>query len=175
VDGVLTTCQHHGVAAPSPGLDRAFRIAIVLKGLDGVLELAGGIALLFVSPASINHLVRWATAHELAQDPNDLVARHLLHSASQLTTSSTVYGAIYLLVHGGTKVVLIVALLRGKLWAYPWLIGLLVVFIVYQSYRLSYRFTVGLLLLTLFDLAVTALTWREWRTRREGAAVLAAP
>jgi uncharacterized membrane protein len=157
---------------PSPGLDRAFRIAIVLKGLDGVLELAGGIALLFVSPASINHLVRWATAHELAQDPNDVVARHLLHSASQLSTSSTLYGAIYLLLHGGAKVVLVVALLRKKLWAYPWLIGLLVVFIVYQAYRLSYRFTFGLLLLTLFDVVVTVLTWREYqqvRTAGRGA------
>ncbi len=152
--------------AASRRLDRAFRIAIVLKGLDGLLELAGGVALLFISPASINHLVRWATAHELAQDPNDLIARHLLHSASQLSTSSTLYGAIYLLLHGGAKVVLVIALLRNKLWAYPWLIGLLIVFIVYQSYRLSYRFTVGLLLLTLFDLVVTGLTWREYQARR---------
>ena len=153
-------------------MDRAFRIVIVLKGLDGVLELAGGMALLFVSPASINHLVRWATAHELAQDPKDLVARHLLHSASQLSTASTLYGAIYLLLHGGAKVVLIVALLREKLWAYPWLLALLGVFIVYQAYRLSYRFTVGLLLLTLFDVVVTVLTWREYqqvRMARRGA------
>ncbi len=159
--------------AASRRLDRAFRIAIVLKGLDGVLELAGGIALLFISPASINHLVRWATAHELAQDPNDLIARHLLHSASQLSRSSTLYGAIYLLLHGGAKVVLVIALLRDKLWAYPWLIGLLVVFIVYQSYRLSYRFTVGLLLLTLFDVVVTGLTWREYQARRQDRAVAA--
>ena len=142
----------------------------MLKGLDGVLELVGGIALLFVSPASINHLARWGTAHELAQDPNDLIARHLLHSASQVSTSSTLYGAIYLLLHGASKVVLVVALLRNKLWAYPWLIGLLVVFIAYQSYRLSDRFTVGLLLLTLFDVVVTVLTWREYRDRRPARA-----
>ena len=150
---------------PSRRLDRAFRIAIVLKGLDGVLELAGGIALLFVSPASINHLARWSTAHELAQDPNDLIARHLLHSTSQLSTSTTLYGAIYLLLHGVAKVVLVVALLRERLWAYPWLIGLLVVFIAYQSYRLSDRFTVGLLLLTLFDVVSTVMTTSK-RVRR---------
>ena len=159
--------------AASPRLDRAFRIAIVLKGLDGLLELVGGIALLFISPASINHLIRWATAHELAQDPNDLLARHLLHSASQLSTSSTLYGAIYLLLHGAAKVVLVIALLRDKLWAYPWLIALLIVFIVYQSYRLSYRFTAGLLLLTLFDVVVTVLTWREYQAHRETQVVAA--
>jgi uncharacterized membrane protein len=33
------------------------------------------------------------------------------------------------------KVFLVVALLRNKLWAYPWLIITLVVFIEYQLYR----------------------------------------
>jgi uncharacterized membrane protein len=160
--------------APSRRLDRAFRIAIVLKGLDGLLELAGGVALLFVSPASINHLVRWATAHELAQDPKDFISHHLLHAASQLSASSTVYGAIYLLLHGGAKLILVIALLRDRLWAYPWLIALLVVFIVYQSYRLGYRFGVALLLLTLFDVVVTALTWREYQAHRQLRTVTAA-
>jgi uncharacterized membrane protein len=151
------------VPGPSRRLDRAFRTVVALKGLDGVLEVIGGIVLLFISPASINHLVRWATAHELAQDPHDAIARHLLHSASMLSPRSTLYGAIYLLVHGGSKVVLVVAVLRRKLWAYPWIIALLVIFIVYQSYQLSRRFGIGLLLLTLFDVAVTILTWREYQ------------
>lgn len=151
---------------PSQRLDRAFRITVALKGLDGLLEIAGGLVLLSVAPASINHLVRWATAHELAQDPNDFIARHLLHSASQLSTASTVYGAVYLLVHGAAKVVLVVLVLRNKLWAYPWMIGLLGVFIGYQTYRLTYRFSLGLVLLTLFDAVVAWLTWREYKSRR---------
>ena len=72
-------------------LDRAFRITITLKGLDGLLEVIGGIVLLVVSPASIEHVVRFFTAHELAQDPHDFIASHLLHSASQLTRSATVH------------------------------------------------------------------------------------
>ena len=151
---------------PSPRLDLLFRISVALKGLDGALEIIGGIVLLFVSPRSIDDLVRWATEHELAQDPHDLIARHLLHSASQLSASSTLYGAIYLLVHGVAKVVLVVLVLRNKLWAYPWMIGLLLAFIAYQSYRLTYRFSIGLLALTLFDAFVAALTWREYRAKR---------
>lgn len=49
------------------------------------------------------------TAHELAQDPHDFIARHLLHSASQLSRSTTLFGAIYLLSHGLAKVVLVIA------------------------------------------------------------------
>ena len=35
------------------------------------------------------------------------------------------FGAVYLLTHGLVKVVLVVALLLNKLWAYPWMIGVL--------------------------------------------------
>jgi uncharacterized membrane protein len=160
---------------PSPALDRTFRISVALKGIDGALEIIGGLALLFVSPSSINHLVRWLTAHELAGDPHDFIANHLLHSASMLSKSSTVYGAVYLLIHGLTKVVLVVLVLREKLWAYPWIIGLLLVFVVYQVYRMTYRFSITLLLLTLFDLFVAWLTWREYRLKRATAVSGAIP
>ena len=147
-------------------LDRTFKVSVALKGLDGLLEVVGGIALLFVSPSSINRIVRALTAHELAQDPTDFVARHLLHSASQLSRGATVYGAVYLLAHGVAKVVLVGLVLRNKLWAYPWMIALLLVFIVYQVYQLTSRLSVWIILLTVFDAFVVWLTWREYRSKR---------
>jgi len=161
-------------ARPSGALDRTFRISITLKGLDGVLEVIGGVALLFVAPATLRAWAQSLTAHELAGDPHDFIARHLLHSASQLSHGTTMFAAIYLLSHGIAKVVLVVALLRQQLWAYPWTIALLGVFVAYQVYRLSYRFTAGLTLLTLFDLFVMVLTWLEWRKRRAVHAAVAA-
>jgi uncharacterized membrane protein len=156
--------------ALSRAFDRVFRISVALKGADGFMEVIGGLTLLFVSPASIDHLARWAVAHELAGDPHDFLARHLLHSASQLSRGTTLYGAVYLLSHGLSKVVLVVLVLRNKLWAYPWMIALLVAFIVYQLYRLSYRVSAGLILLTLFDAFVVWLTWREFVAKRRVAA-----
>jgi uncharacterized membrane protein len=154
----------------SRALDRTFRISIVLKGLDGLLEVVGGIVLLFVAPATLQSWVRSLVAHELAGDPHDFVARHLLHAASQLSRGTTIFAAIYLLSHGIAKVVLVVALLREQLWAYPWTMALLGVFIVYQIYRLSLRFTIGLTLLTLFDAFVLWLTALEYRKQRAIAA-----
>ena len=147
-------------------LDRAFRITVTLKGLDGALEIIGGIALFLVSPASIERLARFLTAHELAQNPHDFIASHLLHSANQLGRSATVYGGIYLLVHGVTKVVLVVLVLRDKLWAYPLMIAVLGLFIVYQVYRLTYKVSFTLIVLTLFDMLVVWLTWREYGVKR---------
>ena len=42
----------------SPALDKTFKIGLVLKGLDGVLEVIGGILLLFLSPQAIQHIAR---------------------------------------------------------------------------------------------------------------------
>jgi uncharacterized membrane protein len=47
------------------------------------------------------------------------------------------------------------------------MIALLGAFIVYQLYRLSYGFSVGLTLLTLFDAFVLWLTVLEYRRRRD--------
>ena len=151
----------------SRALDTTFKIGLVLKGLDGILEIVGGILLLFLSPQAIEHIARTLTAHELSEDPHDLIARYLLHTASHLTTSTTLFGAIYLLSHGITKIVLVVLVLRDKLWAYPWLIVLLLAFIVYQVYRLAaVHFSVGLTALTLFDAFLVWLTWREYQAKR---------
>ena len=148
---------------PKDLLDRTFEIGIILKGLDGLFETIGGLLLLIVTPSQINHLVTTVTQHELDKDPHDYVATHLLHYSHSLTSSVVTYAAIYLLAHGVVKVVLVVALLRGKLWAYPWLIVVLIAFIGYQCYQLALKFTLGLFLLTLFDIGIVLLTWREWR------------
>ena len=152
--------------ALSPGLDRAFKIGLLLKAADGVLEIIGGLLLLFVSPAQIDRIVRTLTAHELAQDPHDFIARHLLHSASHLTTATTLFGAVYLLSHGISKLVLVILVMRNQLWAYPWLMALLLAFIGYQLYRLTMHLSIGLLALTIFDALLVWLTWREYRAKR---------
>ena len=153
----------------SPALDKTFRISLVLKGLDGVLEVAGGILLLFLSPDAIEHLVRMLTAHELSEDPHDFVARYLLHTTAHLNHGTTLFGAIYLLTHGIAKIVLVALVLRDKLWAYPWLIGLLLAFIAYQLYQITVvHFSAGLTALTVFDALLVWLTWREYRAKRAG-------
>ncbi|QDG89394.1 DUF2127 domain-containing protein [Pseudarthrobacter sp. NIBRBAC000502770] len=147
-------------------LDRTFRISLILKGLDGVLELIGGVLLLLVTPAQINGLVRFLTQHELAQDPRDFVANALVHLTANLSGPASLFGAVYLLLHGVVKIVLVWAVLREKLWAYPWMIAFLLVFIAYQVYRISVEFTWGMVLLTAFDIFIVWITWREYRMRR---------
>ena len=130
------------------GLDRAFRISIALKGLDGALEIIGGLTLLFVSPTTIQQIIR---------APTICCGRVRTYRAG-----TTLFAVLYPLTHGVAKVVLVVAVLRDQIWAYPAIIVLLLAFIVYQLYRLALRPTIALTLLTLFDAVVVVLTWKEY-------------
>ena len=60
-----------------------------------------------------------------------------------------------------------IEILRGRLWAYPGLIMLSAGFVCYQSWRMwSEGPSLGLAILTVFDLAIIALTTIEYRKRR---------
>ncbi len=150
--------------------DRAFRISLYLKGLDGLLETFGGILLLLIKPEQINHLAHWITQGELSEDKHDFIANHILKSAHHLTGASLVFGAVYLLSHGLIKIVLVIEVLRNHLWAYIALITVTALFVAYQTYRLAIKFSVSLLLLTLFDLLIIYLTQKEYRRHLAAAA-----
>ena len=83
-----------------------------------------------------------------------------------LTGSAVTFAAPYLLVHGIVKIGLVTALLRHQAWAYPRMIGFLVIFIGYQFYRLALDPTFWLTALTVFDALTVWLTWRERRRHR---------
>jgi uncharacterized membrane protein len=70
------------------------------------------------------------------------------------------------LSHGVVKIVLVAALLRNKLWSYPWMIAFLLAFIGYQLYRITFAPSIGLVGLTVFDAVVTWLTWREYQRQQ---------
>lgn len=153
---------------PRTATDKAFRVSLYLKGLDGLLETLGGILLLLIKPEQINHLARWLTQGELSQDPHDFIANHILKTAHSLTGASLAFGAAYLLAHGAVKIVLVFEVLRDHLWAYLALIAVTSLFVVYQVYRLAAaKFSVSLLLLTLFDLLIIYLTQKEYRRQRQ--------
>jgi uncharacterized membrane protein len=150
--------------------DRAFAVGIMLKGLNGLLELVGGIVLLFLTRDRVSALVTALTSRELAEDPHDAIATTLLHlsSSQSLSDAGLRFAGIYLVAHGVVKVVLVVAVLRDRIWAYPWMIAFLVAFIGYQLYRIQVDPTAALIALTAFDIVLTWLTYREWRRHTPG-------
>ena len=165
----MTTMRLRNFVPTEAVFHRAFQVGIVIKGIDGALEIIGGVLLFLLNPASLNQFVLVLTQHELSEDPRDLVANDLVNAVHHLSASMQLFGSVYLLSHGLIKVLLIASLWQRKLWAYPTAIVFFLVFIGYQVYRYSYGHALGYLLLTLLDLAVVTLTWREYqRIKRRG-------
>lgn len=147
-------------------LDLAFLLGLLLKGLDGAIELVGGAILLWLSPDRLVALTQQAVAGELSEDPQDLIANVLLHGVGHLDTASIGFIGAYLLVHGVVKLAIIFALLVGSLRVYPWAIAALVAFLAFQGYELVLHPSPGVALLVILDAVIVWLAWREWRQRK---------
>lgn len=147
-------------------IHRIFEISIALKGLHALVECLGGIMLYLVSTATIAGWVEVLTQEELIEDPRDLVANTLLDAAQHLSVGTETFYAFYLLSHGLVKVLLVVGLLKEKLWAYPASLVVLAAFVAYQFYRYSFTHSLGLIVLSVFDVFVMVLVWHEWRLLR---------
>ena len=150
------------VKPPSTLLDRTFHAGITLKGIGGVLETIGGILLWFVSPASMSETVQLLFLQEFARNPDGFLTTHVLKQSSKLANMDPTFASLYLLSHGIVKVALVVCLWMNKLWAYPLTILVFAGFCVYQIRRYMHTHAISLVLLTIFDIFLIYLTWREY-------------
>ena len=147
-------------------IHRIFEVSVLLKGAHTVIECIGGLTLALASTTSIVGWVNRLTQDELIEDPNDFIATHLLSMAQEFSVNTKNFYAFYLLSHGIVKLALVVGLLRNKLWSYPASLAVLALFIIYQIYRFYYTQSVGLVVLTVFDVFVMVLIWHEYRLMR---------
>jgi len=143
-----------------------FEVGLILKGINGLLEIIGGILFLFLSPDRLNQIVVFLTQSELSSDPNDMVANALMNLSLSFSISTQHFGAFYLISHGFIKCILIFLLWRRKSWAYPLTIAALVLFITYQLYRYVISPSWFLIALSIFDGIMILLTLIEYRKIR---------
>jgi len=147
-------------------LHLSFALGLIAKGIDGALEIVGGILLFFVTPGQLHQIARLLTVHELSEDPHDLIANYVLQHSRHLSASAEIFGAVYLLGHGMVKVGLVIALLLRRRWAYPVAIVAFLVFLLYQLYRYTQTYAPELLALSLLDVFVIALACLEYKRLR---------
>jgi uncharacterized membrane protein len=138
-----------------------FRIGVVIKTLQGLLEVIGGFILIFVSADVIVRTIESITRQELIEDPTDFFSKFISQVTTSLSVSNNTFAVFYLLSHGVIKLFLVIGLLKKQLWSYYAFIVCLIVFIIYQIYRYFHSFSISLLIFTLFDILFVWLTWHE--------------
>jgi uncharacterized membrane protein len=130
-----------------------FQITVALKGLHGIVEIVGGLALALFSTDSILRLLYRFHHHEL-------ITRHF-------STGEHHYYVFFFLSHGALNLAVAILLLLEKLWAYPAAIAVLVLFIVLQLFRFTHVHDPGLILFSILDVIVIALAVHEYRLLRK--------
>jgi len=138
-----------------------FRWSLILKGLDALLEIVGGVLLLM--PVTVNRTIQFLLDHELVAQARHHTTAHLEHAAALALLHATTLGAFYLIVHGAAKVALIVAIFREKKWGY---IGLFAVLSLFGVLELGRGIVTGHLFdyaFAAFDLFIVYLIAKEYR------------
>ncbi len=149
---------------------RLFQVGVGLKAIDGAFEVVGAVLLAVFGASGVSRAVHFLTQHELSEDPHDLVAGWLVRHTRTLGHGVVDFAIAYLLVHGLVKLVLAGGLIRERLAVFPWALGFLALFILYQGYRLAVGFSWGLAFLTGLDVAIAVLVWTEYRSLRAARA-----
>lgn len=154
--------EHEGLLDSPKNIYSFFLISILLKGAVSAIEILAGIATLLIPVGAIAPVVTFLTESELAENPNDFIAMHLVQLAQSFSASTQLFVATYLLSRGVVKLFLVVALLNNKLWAYPLSLATLGAFVLYQIYQIVTTHSLIVLGLTLFDFVVIYFIWKEY-------------
>ena len=156
----------HGLNAKLKTTDavhKGFEIGLLLKFIGGILEVIGAALMLLLTPDRISSFVRLITQHELLEDPKDFIANYLLSFSQSFSVSAQLFGVFYLASHGIIKAALVYLLWRKKPWAYPLAVAVLILFAAYQIYRMSMKFSLLMLFLTVLDIVMIVLTILEYK------------
>ncbi|MFT8314904.1 MAG: DUF2127 domain-containing protein [Clostridium sp.] len=146
---------------------KSFEIGILLKGINGILEIISGVLLIFLNPYRLSKLVVLLTYNELLEDPKDIIANFVMRSSLGFNLSIQHFGIFYLISHGMIKLFLVIMLWKKKMFAYPLTIFSLILFIIYQIYRYTFSNSVWLLGLTIFDSIMIILTFIEYKNIKD--------
>ena len=147
-------------------LHQAFEVAILVKGVDGLLETIGGLMLLFLPLHSLNDMVAFLIEKELSTDPADWIVNVLDHASAAISTDTKRFASVYLISHGLVKLLLVFALWREKRWAFPVALVFMALFVAYQLFRFTHTHSLWLLVFASIDVVVAWLVWREYKVVR---------
>jgi uncharacterized membrane protein len=139
-----------------------FKGSVLLKGAISLFEIVAGLVMLLIPVRYIPLIAEFITKNEITEDPQSFLANHIVGSAHAIAAIGTLYIGLYLISRGAIKLGLIVALLKNKLWAYPWSLAVLSFFVIYQLYEITKTHSLALIGVTLFDFIVMYFIWEEY-------------
>lgn len=136
---------------------------LAIKAVNALIEFIGGLLMIIVSHDWLNRLIRLITLPELREDPKDFVMNYFITLGQNLSISSQHSVAIYMLLHGTTKLAVIWLLWKKKMWAYPLAVFVFGLFIAYEIYSYMHSQSVLMLLIVIIDATIIVMIILEYK------------
>ncbi len=136
---------------------------LAVKAVNAVIEFISGFLMLILSHDMLNRLIWFAAVYELREDPKDILMNYFIKLGNNLSISAQHAAALYMLLHGITKLLVIWLLLKRKLWAYPVSIVVFSLFIAYEAYSYVIGQSLLMLFMIVIDLAIVAVVFLEYK------------
>jgi uncharacterized membrane protein len=144
-------------------LYKLFELVLSYKFIFALLQICGGIALLFTSHNLIAQYAINITHGELIEDPRDSIAQHLLFFFQNFSIGTQIFFGLYLIVNGLVHATLIYGLWKKKLHFYPVAAILLSIILIYQLYRYTITNSSWLIFISITDFIYIWLILHEYR------------
>lgn len=135
---------------------------VLLKGAISLAEIVAGILFFFVTPQEVIDFILSISAIILPKMLQSLTESILNAVGHELMVVSATIIGLYLLSRGLIKFLLIWAMLKNILWAYPWSLVVLGLFVLSQLYQIAMTQSLLIIGVTLFDLFVMYFIWKEY-------------
>ena len=148
---------------PEKDYHELFRIGILVKAVDGFIEACAGVFFYFIGYNAINAVLFSVFHEEIVESPRDAFWQFMINQWHSISLSSHSFWGLLFVVHGATKLLLSIALLKDKFWAYPTAAVVFTLFVGFEIYSLINRPSLFLLLITIFDAIVVGLILHEYR------------
>ena len=144
-------------------INMGFYSGLAIKALNALMEFIGGFLMIVLNHEGLNRLIRLIAIPELREDPNDIVMNHLITLGQNFSISSQHSVAVYMLLHGTTKLVVIGLLWKKKMWAYLPAVAVFGLFIAYEMYSYMHSRSVLMLMIVIIDIAIIVMIILEYK------------
>lgn len=144
-------------------VDTGFRIMVILKGISALAELLVGIFLALPFSRVLQKEIIEFLKEELVEKSDDKIINMLYSFFTGYTMDMNNFMITYMVFHGLIKLIIVYLLYKNKIWAYPFSVAVLILFVIYQMYKFMTLHSVLLIILTVLDIVLIVFTILEYR------------
>ena len=144
-------------------VDIGFYGGLAIKAINALLEFIGGLLLMLISNERLDQIIQLIALPVLREEPNHTLMNYLVIISQSFSSSTQNTVAIFMLLHGMTKLAVIWPLWKKKLWAYPPAVVVFGLFVAYEIYCYMQSPSVLLPILIIIDAAIIVMIILEYK------------